>query len=426
MRLSNLRRYLADKEKRHPRLVGSLRRFNRRLQRLQGPTHPAILRNEIAAVSEVLKSPFWNLNYGGNLVHETLEQEFAEYVGAHHAVAVSTGGMAIQMCLRAFGLKPGDEVLHQIDTCVADAFAVFAAGATPIFADINRENFMLAQTSAADEISPATKAIMPVHMWGNPENMDWISGLAKKNALYVIEDACLALGAELKGKRVGSFGDAAVFSFGCLKPIQAGEGGIITTNDESLAKELRTIRNWGDMSKEYGVRDQRTLSWNGRISEIVAAVGLEQLRGYPQYLEKLRDLVNEFTRRLEKFENLEIAVPESGELKPAYSQVVVRLNKSGVGILKSDLMSRLNEQGIPVWHANFEPINQLSFFREDHWQDWIIRGDLDRVRRNYHRVFANSEEVYANSGLGFSRDNFSSKERVLRLVRALERALRKG
>lgn len=423
MKLTRLKRYLKTKELTHPRIIRPIRRIARVVGGTSGPTHPATLRKEIAAVTEVLRSPFWNMNSGANLVHEKLEEEFAAYIGSRYSVAVNTGGMAIQMALRAFGVKPGDEVLHQVDTCVANAFAVFAAGGTPIFVDINKDDFMLSTSSALDQITPHTKVIMPVHMWGNPEKMSWVTDVARKHNLHSLEDACLAFGAEVDGRKAGSIADAGVFSFGSLKPIQAGEGGMIVTNDDALARELRTMRNWGDMTAEYGLRDQKTLSWNGRVSEVVAAVALEQLRGYPVYFQRLQELVAMFVDRLNKIDGIDLAVPPAARSKPAYSQVVVKLDTVALGMSKTELMKRLKEKGIGCWHANFEPINKLAFFRDGFWRDWILRGDVCRVERNYNQVFVNSEEVYQNLGMGFSRENFLSRDRVKFLIKQLDLAL---
>jgi len=424
MKLSALKRFLKSKEATHPRIIRLSKKISRVVARNRGPSHPTILGREIGAVAEVLHGPFWNINYGRDLVHERLEEEFAAYIGTRYAVAVNTGGMAIQMALRAFGLKPGDEVVHQVDTCVASAFAVIAAGATPVFADINKDDFMLMPSSAEDQVSAKTRVIMPVHMWGNPERMDWIATLANKNNLYILEDACLSLGAEWQGRRTGSNADAGVFSFGCLKPIQAGEGGMIVTDDEALARELRVIRNWGDTTAEYGVRDQRTLSWNGRISEIVAAVALEQLRGYPKYFRRLQEHVSIFIDRLHGLDGIEIAVAPSAQRKPAFTQIVVKLDSKTLGVSKADLMKRLTNAGIGVWHANFEPINRLSFFKHGGWQDWVLRGDVDRVERNYNHRFVNSEEVYESLGMGFAKENFLSRDRVRLLIKELELALK--
>jgi len=421
MKLTRLKRYLKEKEVKHPSVIRPIRKVARVVSRTP-PTYPRLLRREIDAVTDVLHSPFWNMNSGGSLVHEKLEEEFAAYVGTRYAVAVNSGGMAIQMVLRALGLKPGDEVIHQVDTCVANAFAVMAAGATPIFADINTDNFLLSPESTEACISPQTKVLMPIHMWGYPENLDWIIGLAKKHNLFIIEDACLAFGAETKGRKVGSNADVGVFSFGSLKPIQAGEGGMISTNNEALAKELRVLRNWGDTTIEYGIRDQKVLSWNGRISEIVAAVALEQVRGYPKYFEMIQELAASLIDRLAGIDGIEVIMPRSANVKPAYSQLTVKLNTKIMGVSKTELMERLRARGIGVWHANFEPINSLTFFRDGHWRDWVLRGDLDRVEENYKHKFATSNHVYEDIGLGFTKNNFLSKARTNLLIKELKNA----
>lgn len=422
MTLSKIKTLVRKKEERYPRLVRTARKMARAVS---GPRteHPRTLGREIAAVSDVLQTPFWNMNYGKNLVHEKLEREWAEYVGVANAVAVNTGGMAIQMALRALGVKPGDEVIHQIDTCVADAFAIIAAGGTPIFADINTNSFMLSGDSLESEVTPQTRVITAIHMWGNPEDVDLCISTAKRHDLFFLEDACLALGAKRNGRMAGSFGDAAVFSLGCLKPIQAGEGGIITTSDDALARELRTIRNWGDMTGEYGVRDQKVLSWNGRISEIVAAVALEQLRGYPVHLAKLLEMVEEFAAYIQTVDGLEVAVPRTEQIEPAYTQFVVKIKEQSLGISKSGLLTKLRAAGVPVGHANFEPINHLSFFREGLWRDWILKGNQDRINRNYAQQFHNSEEAYYKIGVGFSRENFASRKTVRNLINTLDRVL---
>ncbi len=387
------------------------------------PTYPRPLGGEVKAVKKVLKSPLWNMSYGTDLVHNKLEEEFASFIGTRYAICVNTGGMAIQISLRALGLKPGDEVIHQVDTCVADAFAVLNAGATPVFSDISMESFGLLEEDIERNISSHTRAIMPIHIWGNPENMDMVRRLAEKHKLIVIEDAALAFGAQYKGKKVGSLADVGIFSFGSTKPIQTGEGGMITTNNEALARELRTIRHWGEMTSQYGVRDQRTLSWNGRMSEIVAAVALEQVRAYAKMLERIRGNVAHLSEYLEKIEGMELVHAGQDGSASIYAQAVVKIDEKALGISKEKLMNRLRSEGIPVWHANFEPINSLSFFKGGEWKNWVIKGDIARIEKNYSGRFENSETVYGKTGLGFMRYNFLSRGNVKYLIKKLDSIL---
>jgi dTDP-4-amino-4,6-dideoxygalactose transaminase len=379
--------------------------------------------HELERVAEVILSPSWNICYGKGLTHETLEANFAEFTGSRYAIAVNTGGMALQMSMRALGVKPGDEVIHQVDTCVANAFAAINAYATPIFADISKDTFMPGSEEFEAQITERTKVLVPIHMWGNAQNMDLVRALAKKHNLKVVEDGCLGLGATWKNEKAGSMGDAAVFSFGCLKPIQTGEGGIITTNDEGLAKELRTIRSYGDMSWEYGVRDNRTLSWNGRISEILAAVAIEQLKGYPAMLNELEANVSRFRTFIGKIDGLELM---ETPYRNAYTQVQLRIDPIAFPFSKDELMERLSGQGVNVWHANFELITTLSYFKTGEWKNWLLKGDQERIARNYNCYFPNAEAVYGRLGFGISRPHFLSSTNVDDLIRRFETALRKS
>ncbi len=371
--------------------------------------YPRTLANEIGAVSEILRSSQWNMAYGRGLAHERLETEFAEAVGARQAIAVASGGVALQMALRAMGLKPGEEAIHQVDTCSATAMAVMNAGVTPVFADISEHTFMLDRSDVEKRIGPQTRALIATHMWGNPENMSALRALARERGLKLIEDACLGLGAIVQGKPAGSWGDVGVFSFGCIKPIQTGEGGMIVTDDEALARELRSLRHWGDRTIEFGVRDATQLAWNGRMSEILAGVAREQLRGFPKHLAELRESVGEFHNVLADLPGMTLVLGAAEAISCcAFTQVVARVDEVALGIGKDALMAELTKNGVPNWHANFELINSLSFFRSGGWRDWILRGDIDRVAKNNSGPFATAEHVYARSGIGLSKSNFLS------------------
>lgn len=395
--------------KRFPSVFYFLVRIAKRFMGNTFGVYPRPLANEVEAVTEILRSSQWNMAYGRGLVHERLEAEFAEAVGAHHAIAVASGGVALQMSLRALGLKPGDEAIHQVDTCAATAMAVMNAGVTPVFADISDHTFMLNRSDAEDRIGPATRALIATHMWGNPEDVAALRTLARERGLKLIEDACLGLGAVAGGRPVGSLGDVGVFSFGCLKPIQTGEGGMIVTDDESLARELRSLRHWGDRTIEFGVRDATQLAWNGRMSEILAGVAREQLRGYPQHLKELRDAVGEFQRILEELPGLSLVLGTAETVSScAFTQVVLRVDEALLGLGKAELMTELTKNGIANWHANFELINGLTFFRSGKWLDWILRGDVDRVRANNSASFRVAERIFAHEGLGLGKTNFLS------------------
>ena len=406
---------------RYPRLHARLVAFARRFLGARLGIYPRPLAREVAAVASVLRSSQWNMTAGPGLAHERLEAAFAEYVGVPHAIAVNTGGMALQMSMRALGLVPGDEVIHQVDTCSATALAVIAAGCTPLFADIAPRTFMLDAEDAERLVGPRTKALIPTHMWGNPENMETILRLATQRGLHVIEDACLALGTRTGPRMAGSLGRVGVFSFGCIKPIQGGEGGMIVTSDEALARELRAMRHWGDRTIEYGVRDTVLPAWNGRMSEIVAAVVTEQLIGYPRHLASLRDAVSEFQARMTRIDGVELALGHSSQPADcAFTQVVLRIDERALGRTKNDFKDALYSRGIPVWHANFEPIPSLTLFRGDAWQEWLPRADVDRTRTNYRRAFPTAQRVFDSGGLGLGKMNFLSRQNLRHVCTQIE------
>lgn len=389
--------------------------------------YPRILANEVGAITEILRSSQWNMAYGRGLAHERLESEFAEAVGGSHAIAVASGGVALQMSLRAMGLKPGDEAIHQVDTCSATAMAVMNAGVTPVFADISDRTFMLDSVDVETRIGPETRALIATHMWGNPENVTGLRALARERGLRFIEDACLGLGAVAEGRPAGSWGDVGVFSFGCIKPIQTGEGGMIVTDDEALARELRSLRHWGDRTIEFGVRDTTQLAWNGRMSEILAGIAREQLRGYPKHLRELRDAVGEFQNILEDFAGLSLVLGMANTISScAFAQVVLRFNGALLGLSKTELMTELTKEGIANWHANFELINSLSFFRSGAWRDWVLRGDIDRVGKNNSGPFPVAERVFAHDGLGLGKMNFLSAGNRKHLETVLRSLTKRG
>lgn len=406
---------------RYPRLYARLVAFARRFLGARLGVYPRPLAGEVAAAAAVLRGSQWNMTAGKGLAHERLEAAFAEYVLVPHAIAVNTGGMALQMSMRALGLQPGDEVIHQVDTCSATALAVIAAGCTPLFADIDERTLMIDARRLPALAGTQTRALIATHMWGNPEDMSAMMRFAAQRGIPVIEDACLALGTRVGTRMAGSVGRVGVFSFGCIKPIQGGEGGMIVTADEALARELRAMRHWGDRTIEYGVRDTLRPAWNGRMSEIVAAVVAEQLKGYPGHLAAMRAAVHEFARFVERIDGLELRLGNTSSIDDcAFTQVVLALDERALGRSKSALMETLAARGVPVWHANFEPINSLTLFREAAWQPWMPRADLQRVQANYRDTFTVAQHAFESGGLGLGKMNFLSRQNLRHLMQQLD------
>ena len=416
--LNKLIPYILKIRNRYPKIYAKLINVGKRVFKNRLGVYPRIFGNEIGAVKSVLESSQWNMAYGKGLSHERLEEDFCKYLNMPYAVAVGSGGVGLQMSMRVLGLKPGDEVIHQVDTCSATAMSVMNAGLIPIFSDISADTLMLDIRDVSNIVTDNSKAIIATHMWGNPENMVAIRECADKNKLKVIEDGCLSLGAMLNNQQVGTFGDLGVFSFGCVKPIQGGEGGMIVTRDQDIAKELRSLRHWGDRTIEYGVRDVTQLAWNGRMSEIVSAVVREQLKGYPSHLIFLREKMMDFDLFIQKLPGIALALGNNNTIQQSsFTQVVLRIDSDI--IKKRRLMDSLKAGGVPVWHANFELITSLSFFKKGTWKDWLINADQGRVEENYNRLYKNASDLYENNGIGLAKTNFLSSGNYSHLKKCL-------
>jgi Predicted pyridoxal phosphate-dependent enzyme apparently involved in regulation of cell wall biogenesis len=229
---------------------------------------PDIGPDEIAAVTEVLQS---GMLAGGRRVAE-LEERFAAFIGTKHAIAVSNGTVALMCLFEGLGLGPGDEVITVGHTFNATVSSIMSTGATPVFVDIERDTYVIDASRIEAVITPRTRAICPVHLFGLPADLEAIVAIADRNGLAVVEDACQAHGAAFGGRRVGSFGHGA-FSLYATKNMTTGEGGLITTDDDRLADWIRLYRNQG-MRERY---HHEILGYNFRLTDIAAAIGLCQL-----------------------------------------------------------------------------------------------------------------------------------------------------
>ena len=215
-----------------------------------------------------------------------LENAFAKKFGVKHAVAVNSGGSALFLALKALGIGPGDEVILPDFTMIATAAAVSHCGATPVFVDSSERSFNIDPAKIEEKITSRTRAIMPVHLYGEPCEMETIMEIAKKHKLLVVEDAAEAHGAKYKNKLVGTFGNANCFSFYANKIMTSGEGGMIVTENDELAEKLRHMRGYDfDDEKHFW---HRTIAWNLRMSALSAALGLAQLERLDELIEKRR------------------------------------------------------------------------------------------------------------------------------------------
>lgn len=235
---------------------------------------PLIGPEEERAVIEVLRSG--RLAQGPQV--ERFEAAFAEVCGVRYAVAVSSGTAALFLALLAHGIGPGDEVITTPFSFIATGNSILMTGARPVFVDVDEQTFNIDPAQIEAAITPATKAIMPVHLYGQPAAMDAILAIAERHGLAVIEDAAQAIGAQDGGRAAGSFG-VGCFSLYATKNIMCGEGGMITTNDPQIADRLRLLRNHGSRVRYY----HEMLGYNFRMTDLQAAIGLAQLAKLEQF-----------------------------------------------------------------------------------------------------------------------------------------------
>lgn len=234
---------------------------------------------------------------------DELEQRIADRLGTLDAIAVGNGTDALVLTLDAYGIGIGDEVITSPFTFFASAEAVSRVGATPVFVDVDPESYNIDPFKIEEKITPKTKAIIPVHIFGQAADMDEIMKIAKKHNLIVIEDACQAFGATYKGHPVGSLGDAACFSFFPTKNLGTlGDGGVITTSDLTLAKKIRKLRTHGTSKKYY----HDSIGYNSRLDEIHAAILLVLLNKIDSWNNKRKDLANRYYENLSSTKMLKL------------------------------------------------------------------------------------------------------------------------
>jgi perosamine synthetase len=320
-------------------------------------SRPDISESDIQAVVDVLRTP--HLSLGPKL--REFEAAFCAYTGARFATAVSSGTAALHLAVNALGIGPGDEVITSPFSFVASANCVLFERAVPVFVDIDPRTFNLNPDLIERRITPRTKAILPVHVFGRPAEMGCILDIAERHNLRVIEDACEALGASFRGQHVGTLGDAGAFAFYPNKQMTTGEGGMVVTNDPALDRVFKSLRNQGRGDSSAWLQHER-LGFNYRLSDINCALGLSQLGRIDDMLAERRDVAEEYRRQLAGIEELELPIYDAPDAEVSWFVYVVRLRGFDQAA-RDAVLSSLRSDGIACSNY-FSPIHLQPYFQE--------------------------------------------------------------
>jgi perosamine synthetase len=372
---------------------------------------PDVGPEEIAAVTEVLQS---GMLAQGKRVKE-LEDAWAEFVGVRHAIATGNGTLALMAIFAGIGLEPGDEVITVSHTFAATANAILSTGANPVFVDIEPDTYLIDAKKIERAITPRTRAICPVHLFGLVADMDMIRAIADRHGLIVVEDACQAHGATFRGRMAGSFGHGA-FSLYATKNMTTAEGGFVTTNDDAFADWLRLYRNQG-MRARYQFE---MLGYNFRMTDLAAAIGLAQFAKLPRNTARRQAIAARYD---EAFGELPIGLPITPDGRThvfhqytldvggARDAIVADLREAGVGAdiyypipvhRQPYIMERGLHADLPVTDAAAGRTLALPMFPglTDGEQDQVIAAVRDAVGRHLGGAAALAADASEAPGAG--------------------------
>ena len=338
-----------------------------------------IEQDDIQAVGDVLKSDF--LTTGPKIAE--FEQTVADYVGAKYAVAISNGTSALHAACFAAGIGPGDEVITTPLTFAASANCVLYCGGTPVFADVDPKTYNIDPEDIRRKITDRTKAIIAVHLAGQPCDMDAIHSIAREHGLIVIEDGAHALGSVYKGKKVGSMSDMTTFSFHPVKPITTGEGGMIVTDNEDFYKKMVLFRSHGItrddsiMTRNDGpwFYQQFDLGYNYRITDIQCALGCSQMKKLDRFLARRKEIVARYNEAFADCDNI-ITPYQLSDTESGWHLYIVQVKNCD----RRKVFENMREKGIGV-NVHYIPVYMHPYYQEHGYE-------------NVH--CANAEEIYSH------------------------------
>ena len=349
-------------------------------------SRPSISEEEIAAVGDVLRSGW--ITTGPKT--KEFEARFAEYCGVKNALAVSSGTAAQHLLMLALGIGPGDEVITTPMTWATTANMVAAVGATPVFADVDERTFLLDPAEVAKKITPRTKAIIPVHFGGLPADLDALRALAEPRGILVIEDAAHAVGTQYKGRMIGSHGNPAMFSLHPIKNVTTGEGGVVTTDDDELARKVRLYRfhgvnrdSWSRGRGGAAGYDIELPGFKYNLTDIQSTLGLGQMARLEGFIARRAELAARYLERFDGMDEIRPCAAGAGyPLRHAWNMFTILVDPDRLTIDRFQFMDALKAENVGTG-LHFIAVHLHPFYAATYG---CRRGDFPRAEKVSDRI----------------------------------------
>jgi len=343
--------------------------------------HQCLDDDDISAVAEVLKTDW--ITQGPKIAE--FEKRVADYCGAKYAVAVSNGTAALHAACVVAGVSGGDEIITTPITFAATANVIVHLGGKPVFADIKEDNMNIDPREILKKLSSRTKVILPVDFTGYPADLEEIISVAREKNLIVIEDACHALGAEYRGKPIGSLSDMTVFSFHPVKHITTGEGGMVLTDNQEFYDNLKILRHHGitkncsDQGPWYYEVVQP--GYNYRLTDFQCALGLSQMNKLGRFIQRRREIATKYNEAFSQMKEI-IIPPRGNDTKPVYHIYVIQLRTETLSVSRKEIFEALTLENIGV-NVHYVPVHLHPFYQR---QFGYRKGDYPISERYYERA----------------------------------------
>lgn len=378
--------------------------------------------SEVNAVAEVVKSGKWGNPDCGDLV-KAFEDEFAAFCGAKYALTCVNGSVALRLALIATGVRPGDEVIIPPYTFIATSTIVLEANCVPVFVDIDPGTYNLDPSKIEASITKRTRAIIPVHFAGQACDMDKIMAIAKKHNLKVIEDACHGHGAEYKGRKLGSVGDAGCFSFQSSKNLTCGEGGMVITNDEDLYDMMNSLRNVGRV-KGGQWYEHHYLGCNYRMTQLQVAILSTQIKHLGGQTRRRHENGTYLNSLLSKIDGITPLVRGVGETLHSYHIYIFKYDKEKFNKLpKAEFAKMLAAEGVPCFMGYPQPLYKQPLFQKKNFMCYAIPEEVDYT--NVHcpvtekACYEEAVWILQHAMLGPKEDMEKFAEAILKIRKAV-------